>query len=377
MPIRLRLAVAFAVIAAALYALGAWLFASGLSVTGGESQDAYEATQSQVVRQLTIGGVVFVAVAALGAYWLARAALSPVERLRQQVAAVSGRDEGSAVEVPGTRDEIAALAGTMNELLGRLQGALARQRAFAADASHELRTPLAVLRGELELAARPGRSRDDLAAAVRSAAAEAERLSRLTDDLLLLARSDEDRLSLRPATTDIGELLARSAGTACSRLAAAGVTCHVDAPDGLLADVDSDRIRQVVDNLLDNALRFAPRGSVIVLAARADGPDLGIEVRDDGPGFPAGFLPHAFERFRRPDTGRSRDDGGTGLGLAIVRAIAVAHGGTASAASKPGGGAVVRVRLPEVMDLPGEDVKALIRLSRSAHRRLRTIGSQA
>jgi hypothetical protein len=354
MPIRLRLAVAFAVIAAALYALGGWLFASGLSLTGGESQDVYEATQSQVVRELAIGGVVFVAIAALGAYWLARAALSPVERLRRQVAAVSGRDEGSAVEVPGTGDEVAALAGTMNELLGRLQGALARQRAFVADASHELRTPLAVLRGELELAARPGRSRDDLAAAVRSAAAEAERLSRLTDDLLLLARSDEDRLSLRPAATDIRKLLARSAGTAASRLAAAGVTCHLDAQDGMLAYVDSDRIRQAVDNLLDNALRFAPRGSVIVLAAHADGPHLGIEVRDDGPGFPPGFLPHAFERFRRPDTGRSRDDGGTGLGLAIVQAIAVAHGGTASAANKPGGGAVVRVRLPDVIDVPGK-----------------------
>jgi hypothetical protein len=123
----------------------------------------------------------------------------------------------------------------------------------------------------------------------------------------------------------------------------------------MLADVDGDRIRQAVDNLLDNALRFAPRGSVIVLAARADGPDLGIEVRDDGPGFPPGFLPHAFERFRRPDTSRSRDDGGTGLGLAIVRAIAVAHGGTASAANKPeGGGAVVRVRLPGVIDVPGK-----------------------
>jgi signal transduction histidine kinase len=354
MPIRLRLAVAFGVIAAALYALGAWLFASGLSVTGGESQDTYEATQSQIARELAVGGVVFVAIAALGAYWLARAALSPVERLRRQVAAVSGRDEGSAVEVPGTRDEIAALAGTMNELLGRLQGALARQRAFVADASHELRTPLAVLRGELELAARPGRGREDLAAAVRSAAAEAERLSRLTDDLLLLARSDEERLSLRLETTDIGKLLARSAGIAASRLAAAGVGCHVEAPDGTLAAVDRDRIRQAVDNLLDNALRFAPRGSVIVLAARANGPDLDIEVRDDGPGFPAGFLPHAFERFRRPDTGRSRDDGGTGLGLAIVRAIAAAHGGTASAANRPDGGAVVRVRIPEVIDPPGK-----------------------
>ena len=354
MPIRLRLAVAFAVIAAALYALGGWLFARGISVSGGESQDVYEATLSQVARELAIGGVVFVAIAALGAYWLARAALSPVERLRRQVAAVSGRDDESAVEVPGTRDEIAALAGTMNELLGRLQGALARQRAFVADASHELRTPLAVLRGELELAARPGRGRDELAAAVRSAAAEAERLSRLTDDLLLLARNDEDQLSLRLEITDIGKLLARSAGIAASRLAAAGVSCRIEAQDGMLAAVDGDRIRQAVDNLLDNALRFAPRGSAIVLSATADGCDLGIQVRDDGPGFPPGFLPHAFERFRRPDTSRSRDDGGAGLGLAIVRAIAAAHGGTATAANRPDSGAMVSLRFPGVIDLPGK-----------------------
>ena len=354
MPIRLRLAVAFAVIAAALYALGGWLFARGISVGGGESQDVYEATLSQIARELAIGGVVFVAIAALGAYWLARAALSPVERLRRQVAAVSGRDDESAVEVPGTRDEIAALAGTMNELLGRLQGTLARQRAFVADASHELRTPLAVLRGELELAARPGRGRDELAAAVRSAAAEAERLSRLTDDLLLLARSDEDQLSLRLEITDIGKLLARSAGIAASRLAAAGVSCCIEAQDGMLAAVDGDRIRQAVDNLLDNALRFAPRGSAIVLSATADGCDLGIQVRDDGPGFPPGFLPHAFERFRRPDTSRSRDDGGAGLGLAIVRAIAAAHGGTATAANRPGSGAMVSLRFPGVIDLPGK-----------------------
>ncbi len=162
MPIRLRLAVAFAVIAAAFFALGGWLFASGLS--------SDESIQGQVARELAVGGAVFVAVAGLGAYRLARAALSPVERLRRQVAAISARDEASRVEVPPTRDEVAALAGTMNELLARLQRALARQRAFVADASHELRTPLAVLRGELELASRPGRDRDELAAAVRSAA---------------------------------------------------------------------------------------------------------------------------------------------------------------------------------------------------------------
>ena len=250
MPIRLRLAVAFAVIAAAFFALGGWLFASGLS--------SDESIQGQVARELAVGGAVFVAVAGLGAYRLARAALSPVERLRRQVAAISARDEASQVEVPPTRDEVAALAGTMNELLARLQRALARQRAFVADASHELRTPLAVLRGELELASRPGRDRDELAAAVRSAAAEAERLARLTDDLLLLARSDEDRLSLRRERTDIGELLARSAGLAGSRLAAAGIACRVDIRAGTYADVDADRIRQAVDNLVDNALRFAP-----------------------------------------------------------------------------------------------------------------------
>ena len=435
MPIRLRLAVAFALAAAAVFALGGWLFASGLSsaqlrtidsqltvqlAQAGRSQPAggyltqvidpagrvrsasaeagnaalvtasqlsqarqgpiwltrtvdeegtriaaaplagrpgwvavaagsletYDATQSQVARELAIGGAVFTAVAGLGAYWLARAALSPVERLRRQVAGISERGGVSGVEVPPTRDEVAALAGTMNDLLGRLQRALARQRAFVADASHELRNPLAVLQGELELAARPGRGLPELTAAVRDAKAEAERLSRLTADLLLLARSDEDRLSLRLERTDIGALLTASAGLAGSRLAAAGLSCRVDVPSGTYADVDPDRIRQAVDNLIGNALRFAPGGSAVVLTARATGTDLDIEVSDDGPGFPAGFLPRAFERFARPDSSRSRGDGGTGLGLAIVRAIAVAHGGVATAANKPGGGAVVAQHLP-------------------------------
>jgi two-component system, OmpR family, sensor kinase len=310
------------------------------------SLEAYNATQSQVARGLAIGGGAFTVIAGAGAYWLARAALSPVERMRRQAAAISERDEDAALEVPRTKDEIAALAGTMNDLLSRLRRALERERAFVADASHELRSPLAILRGELELAGRPGRGTAELAAAVHTAAEEADRLSRITDDLLVLARADASRLDLRPTETDVPELLGRSAALAAPRLTAAHVAIRVDVPAGTCARIDPDRIRQAVDNLLANAARFAPAGSIIVIAARNDGPGLRIEVHDDGPGFPDAFLPHAFERFRRPDTGRSRDEGGAGLGLAIVAAICAAHGGRATAGNRPGGGATVSLWLP-------------------------------
>jgi two-component system, OmpR family, sensor kinase len=316
-------------------------------------------TLRQVTDGLLIGGAIFVIIAGIGAYWLARAALAPVERLRREVAALSGHDTGSTLRVPRTRDEIAALAGTMNDLLVRLHRALARQRAFVADASHELRTPFAVLHGELELADRPGRSKAELSAAVASAAEEAGRLTRITDDLLLLASSDEERLSLHREPADIGALLARAAEVAAARAQAAGVTCRVDAPPGLEALVDPGRVRQAVDNLIDNALRFAPPGTEVVISARIAGPDLVIEVRDAGPGFPTDSLPHAFERFRRPDSGRARSEGGAGLGLAIVRAIALAHGGRATVHNEPGGGAVVGLELPVSADrLAGAPARA-------------------
>jgi two-component system OmpR family sensor kinase len=311
-------------------------------------------TLRQVTDGLLLGGAVFVIAGGIGAYWLARAALAPVERLRREVDALSERDTQATVRVPGTRDEVAALAGTMNGLLVRLHRALARQRAFAADASHELRTPFAVLRGELELAGRPGRSNEELSAAVAAAAEEAGRLTRLTDDLLLLAKGDEDKLSLRLEPTDITSLLTASAQRARSRAAAADVTCQVSAAPGLIAVVDAGRIRQAVDNLIDNALRFAPPGSQVLISAETAGPALVIEVRDAGPGFPPEFLPHAFERFRRPGQDRARNAGGAGLGLAIVHAITLAHAGTAIATNQPQGGAQIRLELPHHPESPSE-----------------------
>jgi len=320
---------------------------AGWVAVAGVSLEAFDSTVGDVTRGLVIAGVVLVAAAGLGAYGLARAALSPVERLRREVAALSEHDQAPGVRVPRTRDEIAALATTMNDLLSRLHRALARQRALVADASHELRTPFSVLRGELELAGRPGRSREELAEAVAHAAEEAARLARITEQLLFLARSDEDRQAPRLQRTSVRLLLIRSTEQAAARASEAGVSCEVDAPADLTADVDPDQIREAVDNLVDNALRFAPAGTAIHLCARTISGDLIIEVRDSGPGFPPDFLPHAFERFRRPDTGRARADGGAGLGLAIVGAIAHAHGGRAVARNLARRGAEV------IMELPG------------------------
>ncbi len=322
----------------------------GWVAVAGASLESTDSTISRVTTELAIGGSVIVVVTALGAYGLATAALRPVERLRREVAAIAERGAPSTVAVPPTHDEIATLAETMNDLLVQLQHALQRERNLVADTSHELRTPFAVLQAELELAARPGRSRAELVEAVTNASEEAARLSRLADDLLLLSRSDQGEIPLRPEPTDLGALLRASADRASGRARPAGVTCRVEVPEGsVVATIDPGRMSQAVDNLVDNALRFAPTGTEVVLTARADGTDLVVEVADDGPGFTTDFLPHAFERFRRPDASRSREGGGAGLGLAIVRAIALAHGGRAAADNRPDGGACVRLTLPRAV----------------------------
>jgi len=301
---------------------------------------------TDVTLALLLGAATITALGSLGAWILAGAALRPVERLRREVALVSERDPESSLSVPATGDELTALATTLNELLGRLREGRQRERRLVSDAAHELRTPLAILRTELELAGRPGRSREELSDAIQSSTGEVNRLVALADDLLLLARTDEgiplDR-RLGQAVEPILRASSRAFGTAA---AARDVRVQVDAPPGLLAEIDPGRVRQAVDNLVSNALRHAPAGSEVRLAARRDDGGVVIEVSDRGPGFPPEFLPHAFERFRRADTGRGREHGGSGLGLAVVRAIASAHGGEVAARNLAAGGALVRIRIP-------------------------------
>jgi signal transduction histidine kinase len=229
---------------------------------------------------------------------------------------------------------IASLAG-YGAAEARLRAALERERAFVADASHELRTPLAILKAELELASRAGRSREELEAAVRSAAEETDRLAALAEDLLVIARVDEGALPIRAADLHVADVLATVAARFPGRAQAA-------APAGLRVDADPDRLQQALGNLVDNALRHG--GTRAELAAeRVDG-RVELHVRDDGPGFPPAFLDDAFDRFTRADAARGR--GGAGLGLAIVDVIARAHGGEARARNRPAGGADVWISLP-------------------------------
>jgi len=313
------------------------------------SLEAADAAVTRVRQALLIGGGVAVVLAALGAWVLAAAALRPVERMRREAAEISEHDSSAQLRVPTTRDEIAALGSTMNALLARLQGALSRQRAFVADAGHELRTPLAVLRMELEMAARPDRTPDELRDAIAHAGKETERLARLADELLLLARADDDRGAPQRELVLLAPVLQRSADSMRPLADERAVNVVVVVDRAIIAPMVADLMRQAVENLLTNALRYSSTGSTVTVRARVQRSDVVIEVLDEGPGFPPELLSEAFVRFRRADDARSRADGGAGLGLAIVLAVAQAHGGTAVAANRPGRGAVVTMTIAAEM----------------------------
>jgi signal transduction histidine kinase len=217
-----------------------------------------------------------------------------------------------------------------------------RERTLVSDASHELRTPLAVLRTELELIGRERPTGTALQLAIGSAIEETDRLGLLADDLLLLARADDHRLALSRERLSTSGLLQHAADRARKHPLAAGKQITVDGPDDAEVLADPTRAAQATDNLVTNALRHA--NSSIQLTAHRQGGFVELHVTDDGPGFPADFLPHAFERFSRADSARTEE--GAGLGLAIVSAIVEGHGGQAHAVNVPSGGADVWITLP-------------------------------
>ncbi len=305
------------------------------------SLESREETLHRLLRELLIAGPLGLLLASLGGYLLAAAALRPVEAMRRRARVISAQTPGQRLPVPPANDEISRLAETLNTMLDRLEGAFAHERRFLADASHELRTPLSLLRTELELALRRPRSHAELEEALRSAGEDTERLSRLANDLLLLAGADHDGLPVRPAAVFVAEVfdsvLERFRHTAAEH----GLPLDVE-PTAAVVWADRDRLEQALANLVDNALRHGA-GSVR-LATSESGAFVELHVLDAGPGFPDAFIGRAFDRFSRAD--EARTGGGSGLGLSIVEMIAAVHGGSVGAANRGDGGADVWISLP-------------------------------
>jgi signal transduction histidine kinase len=295
---------------------------------------------------LLIAGPLALLLVSVGGYELARAALRPVDRMRSRAEQITERQLSERLPVSEAADEIGALGRTLNAMLDRLETAVARERRVVSDASHELRTPLTTLRAEVDLALRGDREKAALRAALESASEEARRMTRLADDLLVLARADQGRLPLNPQLLAACELLEDAAGRARASAEVRGRKIAVAAtPEGFAVRADPDRAAQALDNLITNALLYGE--GTITLSARSDREHVELHVTDEGDGFPDQLLPRAFERFGRGQHA-SAEKPGSGLGLALVQAVAVAHGGHAEVRNRPEGGADVSIVLPGV-----------------------------
>ncbi len=291
----------------------------------------------RLAREFLLSGPLALLLAIGAGYGLAAAALRPVEAMRRRAAAVTAATPGQRLPVPKSHDEISRLAETLNDMLDRLEAAFEHERRFLADASHELRTPLALMRTELELALRRPRTHAELVAALRSASEETERMTQLAQDILLIARSDQEGIPIRREPVEASAILDRIASRFEPRAAELGRSVSVTPSAEIVLDVDPARVEQAIGNLVDNALAHG-RGPVSLYAQRSNG-TVELHVADEGDGFPPGFAERAFDRFSRGNEGRG--PGGTGLGLAIVELIARAHGGSAAVANREGGGADV------------------------------------
>ncbi|MDQ3620674.1 MAG: HAMP domain-containing histidine kinase [Actinomycetota bacterium] len=289
-------------------------------------------------------GVLFVI--SLGVGWVvAGRTLAPIGRITDVANHIQATDLSQRIELEGPSDELKRLADTFDRMLARLDDAFAMQRRFVADASHELRNPLAIIKTNLDVAlADPDVSKEELERAGSVARRATERMASLVDDLFALARLDSrtpvsDDLSLTALVAEVGEELEALAVQHRLRL-------RTDFVAQVTIEGDEEGLKRAVANLVDNAIRYAPEDSEIVLAAGVEASWAWISVTDQGPGIPTEQQERVFDRFWRADVSRSRDRGGTGLGLAIVRQIAQAHRGSVQLLSEPGHGSTFIVWLP-------------------------------
>ncbi|HRP08555.1 MAG TPA: ATP-binding protein, partial [Gemmatimonadales bacterium] len=283
-------------------------------------------------------------------YWLGATALKPLEQMIQEVEAIQdGRSLHRRLAVSAGNDELARLGGTLNAMLGRVERSFVALRRFTADASHELKTPLMVLRAGVERSLTHPETPGEVVNTLDETLRQLNQMTELVTNLLTLARADEGRSSLVLVEADLRTILADLVETADILGEEHGVVVAVHLPDTpILASVEPGRIRQLLMNLITNAVKYTPRGGAVDISLTHSGDQAVLQVRDTGIGIATGDLPHLFERFWRADPARSRtgERPGVGLGLAIVEWIVDAHGGTVDVQSRPGRGTTFTVTLP-------------------------------
>jgi two-component system OmpR family sensor kinase len=300
---------------------------------------------------LLVGGALVLLAFAAASWLLATFSLRPVSAMRRRAETLSGAGDDERLPVGPAGDEIAALATTLNAFLDRVNASTAREKRMVSDAAHELRTPLAALRTQLELAHDGFGDADALAREILGAENSVIRLTALADGLLELSRLEGDTVGAGP--TAAAELIDEAMGSVDrARMLALAKSVDVafdvgDFDEAARFAVEPDAFARVIDNLLSNAVAAVDIEGSVALSVQPIAGGLQVEVRDDGPGFPPGFLAVAFDRFSRPDESRSAAAGGSGLGLALVRAIAETAGGTAELANAERG-AIATVRIPNM-----------------------------
>jgi heavy metal sensor kinase len=305
-----------------------------------------EATARRLLITLYAGGVLLVLVGGGLAYLLVGRVLSPVHRIAEAARSISDQDLNRRVEITVPDDELGELVATFNQMLDRLEAGFHSLKQFTADASHELRSPLTLMRTEVEVALNRARTQEDYERVLTSVKSEVEHLSRIADQLLLLARADAGSLTPVRSTIDVADFVEELAARWRPYAEAKGIELAVEAPYSGTLEADPDLLKRVIDNLIDNAIRYTPSLASIFISARRDDGFWLFEVADMGPGIAPELRDRIFARFSRADSVRTRRGGGAGLGLALSVAVAEAHGGSLELIEREGGGAVFQLRLP-------------------------------
>jgi len=329
----------------------------------GNSLTRIHAEIAEMTRTLVYLIPVVLLIAGLGGAFLTDRALRPVRRIASAAGQIEAEDLSQRLPVMGD-DEFADLAVTINGMLSRLQAGFERQeqafeqqQRFAADASHELRTPLTIIKANTSLALSERRTETEYEKTLRAVDSAADRMTRIVQDLLLLARADAGQLAYPLVPTPLAEVLESAAAS----LAIDHAPISIDLPaKPILVLGHADSLVRLFSNLLENAARHTPQdGRITVSAERADG-QVAVEVTDTGVGIAPEHLPHVLERFYRVEAARSRAQGGTGLGLSICRSIADLHGGSLEITSVPGQGTTVRVLLQDAEPEASADITVAV-----------------